>query len=134
MTDASEIPAERSLESTRTVAHVVYALHAFAILVGILGAPTVVGSFVGSVPSIAAVILSYVKRGAARGTWLESHYRWQIRTFWYVLIAVIGAWIALFTILLIPIGIAMLVATTFWVIYRIARGWLALLDGAPLPT
>jgi uncharacterized membrane protein len=64
-----------------TVAHLVYALHTLAIVVGIVAAATVIGSFVGSVPSLVAVILNYVKRGDARGTWAASHYRWQIRTF-----------------------------------------------------
>ena len=67
------------LPSVLTVAHLVYALHAFAIVVGIAGAATVIVSFVGSLPSIVAVILNYVKRGDARGTWVASHYRWQIR-------------------------------------------------------
>ena len=65
---------------------VIYALHAFSLLTGILGAATVVGAFLTGWPSIIAVILNYVKRGEARGTWLESHFRWQIRTFWFGLL------------------------------------------------
>jgi uncharacterized membrane protein len=60
------------MPSVVTVAHIVYALHTFAIVVGIAGSATVIGSFIGSVPSIVAVILNYVKRGDARGTWAES--------------------------------------------------------------
>jgi uncharacterized membrane protein len=109
-----------------TIANVVYALHALAIAVGIAGSATVIGSFVGSVPSIVAVILNYAKRGEARGTWADSHYRWQIRTFWFAL-----AWFALALLLFvtlvgIPVAFAVLVAVTFWLIYRIARGWLRL--------
>ena len=67
----------------------IYALHAFSLLMGILGPVTVVGSFLTGWPSIIAVILNYVKRSEVRGTWLESHFRWQIRTFWYGLLWVV---------------------------------------------
>ena len=63
--------------------HVIYGLHALSLVGGILGVATVVGAFLIGWPSIIAVILNYVKRGDVRGTWLESHFRWQIRTFWY---------------------------------------------------
>ena len=65
---------------------VIYILHAVSILTGILGAATVIGAFLIGWLSIIAVILNYVKRGEARGTWLDSHFRWQIRTFWYGLL------------------------------------------------
>ena len=64
----------------------IYALHAFSLLIGIVGAATVVGAFLIGWPSIIAVILNYVKRSDVRGTWLESHFRWQIRTFWFGLL------------------------------------------------
>ena len=65
---------------------IIYALHAFSLLTGILGAATVVGAFLTGWPSIIAVILNYIKRGEARGTWVDSHFRWQIRTFWFGLL------------------------------------------------
>lgn len=65
-----------------TLAHVIYGLHAVSLVIGIAGAATVVGAFLTGWPSSIAVILNYVKRSEARGTWLESHFRWQIRTFW----------------------------------------------------
>ena len=61
----------------------IYALHALSLLAGIIGAATVIGAFLTGWPSIIAVILNYVKRSEVRGTWLESHFRWQIRTFWF---------------------------------------------------
>ena len=110
---------------------VIYALHAFSLLAGILGPATVIGMFLTGWPSIIAVILNYVKRGDVRGTWLESHFRWQIRTFWYGLL-----WVALccwFLILTLGIGIIIvwlpLAVVTIWFIYRIVRGWLALREG-----
>jgi uncharacterized membrane protein len=125
--------AHEPLPSAVTVANVVYALHAFAIVVGILGSATVIGSFVGSVPSIIAVVLNYIKRGDARDTWLESHYRWQIRTFWYALLWVVLAGLAAITVIGIPVAIVIGAALTLWLIYRIARGWMRLRDQFPMP-
>ncbi len=124
----SELRVVEPMQSAVTVVHIVYALHAVAIVLGITGAPTVIGSFVGSLPSIAAVILNYVKRGDARDTWLASHYRWQIRTFWFALLWLIIAVVLITTLIGIPIGVGLLVAVTVWLIYRIARGWLRLAD------
>jgi uncharacterized membrane protein len=114
----------------------IYALHAFSLLTGILGAATVVGAFLTGWPSIIAVILNYVKRSEVRGTWLESHFRWQIRTFWFGLL-----WISLcigFIVLTLGIGIIIawlpMAIVGFWFVYRIARGWLALNDQRPMYT
>jgi uncharacterized membrane protein len=120
------------LPSVVTVANIVYALHAFAIVVGIAGSATVIGSFIGSVPSIVAVILNYVKRGDSRGTWAESHYRWQIRTFWFAVLWFAIAVLLIVTILGAVVGIPILVVLTLWLIYRIARGWLRLRDKRPM--
>ncbi len=115
-------------QTALNVAQAVYALHSLAILVGVLSSATVVGSFVGSVPSIIAVVLNYLKRHEARGTWLDSHYRWQIRTFWFALLwAIIVALLAV-TIIGIPLAIVVFAALTLWVIYRVVRGWLRLQD------
>ena len=117
-----------------TWAHVVYGLHAFSLLTGILGAATVIGAFLTGWPSIIAVILNYIKRGAVRGTWLESHFRWQIRTFWFGLL-----WVTLCVLFIVmTLGIGILIAwlplaiITVWFVYRIARGWMALRDRKPM--
>ncbi len=120
------------LPSVVTVANLVYALHTFAIVVGLAGTATVVGSFVGSIPSIVAVVFNYVKRGDARGTWAESHYRWQIRTFWFAIFWVLVAGVLFVTLIGIPIAMGILVAVTLWLVYRIARGWLRLRDRRPM--
>jgi uncharacterized membrane protein len=120
-----------------TLTNVVYALHAVSLVIGAFGAATVVGSFLLGWPSIIAVIINYVKRGEVRGTYLESHFRWQIRTFWYALLWVLLA--GLISLLLAPILIGFLTwpvlmfALGVWAIYRIARGWLALRAGKPMP-
>ena len=117
----------------RRMTHVIYALHAASLLTGIIGAATVVGAFLTGWPSIVAVILNYVKRSEARGTWLESHFRWQIRTFWFGLLWVVlcGIFVVLTLGLAIFIVALPLLAVGVWFIYRIARGWLRLMDGRP---
>jgi uncharacterized membrane protein len=115
-----------------TVAHLVYALHTFAIIIGIIGAATVVGSFVGSIPSLVAVILNYVKRGDARGSWVGSHYRWQIRTFWFGLLWALIGWVLVFTVIGVVVGVPILIVLTLWLIYRIGRGWLRLAARRPM--
>ena len=120
------------MPSVLSVAHLVYALHTLAIIIGIVGAATIIGSFVGSVPSIVAVILNYVKRGDARGTWVDSHYRWQIRTFWFALLWALIGWTLVFTIIGVVVGVPILIALTLWLIYRIGRGWLRLRDRRPM--
>lgn len=117
--------------------HTIYALHSLAILIGLTSAVTVVGAFIFGLPSIIAVVLTYIKRGEAAGTYLESHYRWLLRTFWY---AALGAVLAGMVVLLLFITVvgwlllwAPFLVLTIWLIYRIAVGWLALRDGRALP-
>ena len=95
------------------------------------GAATVVGAFLTGWPSIIAVILNYVKQSEVRGTWLESHFRWQIRTFWYGLL-----WVGLCVLFIIgTFGIGILIAwlplliVGVWFVYRTVRGWIALREG-----
>ncbi|MCP3866489.1 MAG: hypothetical protein GY703_00010 [Gammaproteobacteria bacterium] len=121
-----------TLNSAVTVAHIVYALHAIAIFLGISGAPTIIGSFVGSLPSIFAVLLNYIRRGDARDTWVESHYKWQIRTFWFALVWLVVAWVAIFSLVGAVVGFPMLVVLTVWLIYRVLRGWLRLRKSLPM--
>ena len=123
-------------ESLVTYTHVIYGLHALAALIGLTSAATVVGSFIFGLPSIIAVIMNYARRSAVRGTFLESHFRWQIRTFWFaLLLAVIVAMITVplmlvvVGFLLFPFGVALI---GIWLLYRIARGWLALRDRRPM--
>ncbi len=98
------------IRSARTMAAVVYALQAFSFLLGIT--------------FVIGVIISYVKRGDVRGSWLESHFRWQIRTFWFSLLwSVIGIVTSY-----VLVGYFILVAALVWLIYRIVKGWLRLVD------
>ena len=131
-----EPPGRTSSDSLVTWTNVIYLLHAFSLLTGILGAATVIGAFLVGWPSIIAVILNYLKWSDVRGTWLESHFLWQIRTFWFGLL-----WVSLCVIFVVAtLGIGILVAwlplgvITIWFIYRIARGWLALNERRPMYT
>ena len=95
-------------DSMRTITIIVYALQAASFLVGFT--------------FIAAIILNYIKKSEAEGTLYESHFRWQIRTFWFSLL-----WGAIgFVLVFIVIGYFVLLANAIWVIYRIIKGWLRL--------
>jgi uncharacterized membrane protein len=131
MAEKPEFPAEPA-PALVSVTHLVYALHALSLLIGITTAATIIGAFVFGVPSIIAVVINYVKRGEARGTFLESHFRWQIRTFWFALLwCMIGATLFI-TFIGIPLAVAVFFAAGVWAIYRIVRGWLALRDRKPM--
>jgi uncharacterized membrane protein len=119
-------------ESLVTYTHVIYALHTLAVVIGITTFHTIVGSFVGGLPSIVAVIMNYVRRSATRGTYLESHFRWQIRTFWYALLWAVVCVMVAITIIGIPIALIGFAALAIWIVYRVARGWLALKDRRPM--
>jgi len=119
----------QSRESLVRLAHVMYALHGFSALMGLVSSAAVVTAFLTGWPSIIAVILNYVKRGDVRGTTLESHFRWQLRTFWYALLWVAVAFLLAITIIGIPFAWLLVVGTGVWVLYRIVRGWLALSQG-----
>ena len=114
----------------------IYGLHALSVLMGILGPVLVVTAFLTGWPSIIAVVLNYIKRADVRGTWLESHFRWQIRTFWFGVL-----WSCLcFLFVVVTLGIGLIVVwlplavLTLWLIYRIGKGWMALRDGRAMYT
>ncbi|MDQ7002175.1 MAG: hypothetical protein Q9N02_05755 [Ghiorsea sp.] len=101
-------------DSLKTITTIVYALQAVSFFIGIT--------------FIAAVILNYVKKEDVQGTWLASHFRWQIRTFWFGLLwSIIG-----FISLIIIVGYVILIANAIWIVYRIIKGWLRLSEGKPM--
>jgi uncharacterized membrane protein len=113
-------------ESLVTTTHAIYALHAVSVLIGLTSAATVIGAFVFGVPSLLAVVLNYVRRNAVRGTVLESHFRWQIRTFWFALFWIVAGFVLFVTLVGIPLAFVVWAFATVWVMYRVARGWLRL--------
>jgi uncharacterized membrane protein len=130
-------PATRYVPAESTMigwTQAIYALHAFSLLMGILGTATIITTFLTGWPSIIAVFLNYLKRGEVRGTWIESHFRWQIRTFWFGLL-----WVSLCILFIIgTLGVGLLIAwvplafVSVWFIYRIVRGWSALNARKPM--
>ena len=106
--------SEEQLKTLKTLTLVVYALQALAFLNGIT--------------AIVGVVINYIKREEVAGTWLESHFRWQIRTFWFGLLwAVVGA-----ILFIVVIGWFVLMADAIWIIYRIVKGWLNFNEGKPM--
>ena len=118
--------------STLLLVHVMYGLHAFSAVNGLLSPALIVTAFLTGWPSIIAVIINYVKRGDARGTWLESHFDWQIKTFWIAVVASILIAISGAVLAIVLIGFAIWAVGFFalgiWAIYRILSGWLRLRD------
>ena len=136
MTDGTDLVPGPS-ESLVNTTHLIYGLHAVSLIIGTFGAPTIIGQFLFAWPSLIAVIINYIKRDEVRNTWLESHFRWQIRTFWYALLWSIIIAIPSFILMLVLVGFALwyigMSLLGIWSIYRIARGWLALNDRKALP-
>ena len=129
----ADITVERSVATPRQnlikLTHVMYALHAFSALMGILTPALIVTSFLSGWPSIIAIIINYVKRDEVRGTWLDSHFSWQVRTFWYALLWLFVIFLLVITLIGIVFAIPIGLGVGIWIVYRIIRGWLALGQG-----
>jgi uncharacterized membrane protein len=139
--------------------HVMYALHALGGFIGVTSSASVIGAFVFGIPSIIAIVMNYARRDAVRGSWLESHFAWQARTFWTAAVLLVA--LVILALLLSVFGLLSLISTpitgaagaagagmgfggawvalTFgaivagiWSLYRVIRGWLALRDGRPM--
>ena len=131
--NSSEPTVRHPREGLITLAHVIYALHAFSALTGLASSVLVVTTFVTGWPSIIAVILNYAKRSEVRDTWLDSHFGWQIRTFWFALLWLVAGGMVFVTFIGAPVGLVIWMLTGLWVLYRIARGWMALSAEKPMP-
>jgi len=133
----TQAPAPVPSPSLITATAIVYGLFGLAAVIALIshGLPPVAP--LGGIAGIVAIVVAYVKRGEAAGTWLASHYRWLIRTFWFAALwGVIGAivfWVLLLIFIGIFLGFAIWLATTIWVIYRLVRGYLLFKDSKPVP-
>jgi uncharacterized membrane protein len=119
-------------EGLVTLTHVLYGLHAFSTLMGVLGTAFIVTAFLFGWPSIIAVIINYIKRDEVRGSYLDSHFSWQLRTFWYAALWLIVAALLFMTLIGIPLAFLLVIAIGIWVLYRIIRGWLNLTARRPM--
>jgi uncharacterized membrane protein len=112
---------ERDVSSSLSVTQIMYALHALA--------PFTMLSL-----AVVALIIGMVKRDDVRGTWLESHYAWLSRTFWWGFLLAVCAWAVFWVLGVLTLGIGMAVlwvlpvAVVIWYLYRVIKGWLALND------
>jgi uncharacterized membrane protein len=113
--------------------YLIYGLHLFSAINGVLTSAFVVTAFLSGWPSILAVLLNYIKRDATRGTYLESHFRWQIRSFWFALLWLgIGALLVI-TVIGIPLAWILVTVVGLWVLYRMTRGVFRLMDQQAMP-
>ena len=109
------VTRDDKLQSLKNITTLAYALYALALPLG-------------GITAVVAVMINYIKLDDARGTWLESHFRWQIRTFWFSLL-----WLVLGAVtFIIVIGWVILAVACLWYIYRIVKGWLNLNDNKPM--
>jgi len=125
--------AQQPTSGLINLTYLIYGLHLFSAVNGVLGPAFVVTAFLTGWPSIIAIILNYVKRSDTRGTHLESHFRWQIRTFWFTLLWIVVAGLLAITVVGIPLAIVLVVVVGLWVLYRMLRGILRLMDDEPMP-
>ena len=130
---SSETTVRRPREGLITLAHAIYALHAFSALSGLLSSAMVPVAFLSGWPSIVAVILNFWKRPEVRGTWLDSHFGWQIRTYWYAALWLLAGAVAFVTGIGIRIALIVWILTGLWVLYRIGRGLVMLSRDKPMP-
>lgn len=114
-------------------ATLVYVLFAIAVLGALAAHGLIVFAPLVGLAGVVGVIIAYVKRGDAQGTWVASHFTWLIRTFWWSLLWDTIAVMLFVTLIGIPLALAILVATSIWGIYRLVRGFLAFKDSEALP-
>ncbi|GAA0771109.1 hypothetical protein LRH25_24310 [Ideonella azotifigens] len=110
-------PSAERVANLKQLTMIVYVLYA-------------VGIFTGTLTSIVAIIINYVKREDTQGTIYASHFTWQIRTFWWSLLWFIVGWA---TFWMLGLGFLVWAADGIWVIYRIVKGFLNWSDGKPMP-
>lgn len=113
--------------------HVMYGMHAFSALMGILGPAFIITAFLTGWPSIIAIIINYVQRDEVRQTFLDSHFRWQLRTFWFAVLWAMVMALLIMSFFGIPLAAFVGFGVGLWVLYRIIRGWIALANSKPMP-
>jgi len=116
-----------------SLTYIIYGLHLASVATGLMTTAFIVTAFLTGWPSILAVILNYFKRADVEGTYLESHFSWQIRTFWFTALWLFIASVMFMTVILIPVAWVLLIMIGVWVGYRMVRGIMGLLDSNPMP-
>jgi uncharacterized membrane protein len=120
-------------QSLVTLTHVLYAMHGFSVLMGVLSPAFIVTAFLFGWPSIIAVIVNYIKRDDVRGTYLDSHFSWQLRTFWYSVLWGAILLVCALTVIGLVVAWPGAIVLGIWIVYRITRGWMNLVSGKAMP-
>ena len=129
----TSVENNRPVEGLITLTYIIYGLHLFSAATGVISSAAIVTAFLTGWPSIIAVILNYWKRDEVAGTYLDSHFAWQIRTFWYALLWLLIAGLLVITLVGLPLAWLLVFVVGCWVIYRIVRGLLRLGDRLEMP-
>jgi len=125
--------ADLSRQPPVTATLVVYLLFGFAAIAGIVGHGMLVGAPLLTLVGVIAVIVAYITRSDAQRTWAQSHLTWLIGTFWWSLLWNCIGWALAVTLIGLPVALAIWIATTIWVIYRVIRGFLYFHRNEPIP-
>lgn len=125
----SSIPSSNLISLT----FLMYGLHLFSAVTGILSPAFILTAFLTGWPSIIAVILNYAKRNDVQGTYLQSHFTWQLRTFWFAVLWMLLSAALAITFFGIPLALVLVFITGLWVLYRIVHGLMRLMDEQPMP-
>ena len=138
MADYQAVPTGSSTQDSSrqppvTASLVVYLLFGLAAIGGIVGHGMLVGAPLLTIIGVIAVIVAYITRSNAEGTWTASHLSWLIGTFWWSFLWNCLGWVLAVTLIGLPVALAIWVATTIWVIYRVIRGYLYFHDSKPIP-
>jgi uncharacterized membrane protein len=126
-------PAGAAASPPLSAALLAYALMGAAGVVGLVSSGVHFIAPLFGLLGIAALVICYVKRDEAQGSWVASHLRWMIRTFWFSLLWSVIGWILVLTIVGIVIAIPLWLAVSLWILYRVARGYLLFKDSRPVP-
>lgn len=133
----ADFPAPQSASGTSTVpvtaGVLAYALFAIGAVLEVARSGLLAPAPLLCIFGVVAVIICYVKRGDGAGTWTASHFTWLISTFWWSLAWGILGWVFFFTLIGIPLAIAMWVACAIWVLYRVVKGYLLFKESRPIP-
>jgi uncharacterized membrane protein len=111
----------------------VYALFGVAAVASFVSSGLVAAWPLVGLVGIIGLIMAYIKRDEAAGTWLASHLRWLIRTFWFSLLWDVIGLVLFVTLIGIPFAIGIWIVTGIWVIYRLLRGYMLFKDSKPIP-
>ena len=113
--DAGSAKSSEEMASLKTITQVVYGLQAL--------------SFAFGVTALIGLVINYVKREDVVGTVYQSHFDWQIRTFWWGLLWGVLGFILIFAF---GLGVIVLFVAWVWAVYRVVKGWLKLIEGKPV--